>query len=181
MTNKYYYGKEVSEYGVRKGFVDLDAFSEVMNGVMHCSILEKVTDLGFEWQLINGSLYEYFDTNGNIYTYDEAQDKISDIQDGIDTLQYEIDDSDENDECCIESLEQDIKKLETEISVLEEPEEKTIYRCYIISANAAEILMQDSEEELLFYCKELDMYVWCLTKNGEDWKNILTDIPVTSI
>lgn len=181
MTNKYYYDKEISEYEARKGFVSLDTFSEVMNGIRHCSILEKVTDLGLEWQIVNGSLYEYFDTDGNVYTYDEAQDKISDIQDGIDTLQYEIDDSDEDDECYIESLEEDIKKLEEEISVLEESEEKTIYRYYIISADAAEILMQDSEEELLFYCKELDMYVWCLTKNGEDWKNILTDIPVKSI
>lgn len=178
MRNKYYYGKEISDYGLEKGFVDLNTFSEVMGGVMHCSILQKITDLGLEWEIVNGSIYEYFDTDGNVYSYDEAEDKINCIQSKIDELQEEIENIDDENNEDIESLEQDIKNLEEEINTLEEPEEKTLYRYYIISAEAAETLMQDSEEELLMYCKEMDIYVWCMTKYGENWNNILTDIPV---
>lgn len=178
MRNKYYYGKEISDYGLEKGFVDLNTFSEVMGGVMHCSILQKITDLGLEWEIVNGSIYEYSDTDGNVYSYDEAQDKINCIQCKIDELQEEIENIDDEDNEDIESLEQDIKNLEEEINTLEEPEEKTLYRYYIISAEAAETLMQDSEEELLMYCKEMDIYVWCMTKYGKNWDNILTDIPV---
>lgn len=178
MRNKYYYGKKISDYGLERGFVDLNTFSEVMGGVMHCSILQKITDLELEWEIVNGSLYEYFDTDGNVYSYDEAQDKINCIQSKIDELQEEIENIDDEDNEDIESLEQAIKNLEEEINTLEEPEEKTLYRYYIISAEAAETLMQDSEEELLMYCKEMDIYVWCMTKHGENWNNILTDIPV---
>ena len=30
MRNKYYYGKKISDYGLERGFVDLNTFSEVM-------------------------------------------------------------------------------------------------------------------------------------------------------
>lgn len=182
MTNtlKYYYGAEISERGQREGYVDQNALCAAMNGVMHCSIISDVTALGFEWEIENGSLYRYYDGDGNEYSYDEAQNRISELQDKIEELEDKISEIYEENEDSEEIgvLEQEIEQLKEEMNILEEPEEKEIYRTYIISDNAAETLCKDSSEELLFFCDVLNLYVWCVTQNGADWKNLLTDIPL---
>lgn len=183
MTNtaKYYYGVELSRKGRREGFVDQNTLYKILNGVMNCSILENVTKLGLEWSVENGSLYQYRDNDGNEYSYDEAQDKISELQDEIEELESKIAEIYEEDEDAeeIKVLERNVECLKQEMDILEEPEEKTIYSTYIISGDAAEMLCNDSKEELLLFCDALKLYVWCVTKNNcGEWENILTDIPV---
>ena len=184
MTNtaKYYYGAKISERGQREGYVDQNALYEALGCVMHNSIVEDVVEkLGLEWNVENGSLYQYRDSDGNEYSYDEAQDKISELQDEIEELEDKISEIYEEDEESeeINVLERKIECLKQEMDILEEPEEKTIYRTYIISDDAAEMLCNDSKEELLLFCDVLNLYVWCVTKNNcREWENILTDIPV---
>lgn len=179
-TSKYYYGAEISERGLKSGYVDQNALCDAMNGVMLCSIIRDVTALGLEWEIENGSLYRYSDSDGNEYSYDESQDKISELQDEIEELESKISEIYEKNEDSeeIKVLGQKIEHLKEEMNILEEPEERTIYKAYIISEDAAEMLCNDSSEELLFFCNALNLHVWCVTKNGEDWKNLLTDIPL---
>lgn len=59
----------------------------------------------------------------------------------------------------------------------EEYEEYTeIYQYYIVSDNAVEILQE--ADEIVYYNKELDMYVWGVTHWGTSWDYVLTNIKV---
>ena len=50
-----------------------------------------------------------------------------------------------------------------------------IYQYFIISAHGAEIL-EKYTNEIVYYCSELDMYVWGITHFGTSWDYVLTDI-----
>lgn len=51
------------------------------------------------------------------------------------------------------------------------------YQYYIISESGANIL-KDYTDETVWYCKELDCYVWGITHYGTAWGYVLTDIPI---
>lgn len=50
-----------------------------------------------------------------------------------------------------------------------------VYQYYIISASGASFL-DEYTDELVFYNKELDMYLWGITHFGISWDYVLTDI-----
>ena len=47
---------------------------------------------------------------------------------------------------------------------------------YIISKDAAELIMKKDAEQLVYYCEYLDIYVWCVTAYGVAWEDVLTNI-----
>lgn len=170
-TRKYYEGREVNSFGAKNHRVDLATFGDVMGGVLNNSIMNKTTELGFTWDLVNGSLYTYHDARGNEYDEAEAQNRIDELDTLIDEATSDFDDYDDED------VSEEVKEWKTDIEYLENPDgEKEIYQYFIISDKAAEILMRDSESQILFYNSDLDMYIWGVTTYGTSWKMLLTDI-----
>ena len=53
--------------------------------------------------------------------------------------------------------------------------EDMVFQDYIISESGYEVLSEYTDE-LVFYCEELDMYVWAVTHFGTGWDYVLTDI-----
>lgn len=53
-TKKYYYGNEISEYGIRNGFVDYRTLAQSFNHVLNNNIINNVCD----WELVCGCEFE---------------------------------------------------------------------------------------------------------------------------
>lgn len=53
--NEYFLGIKVSETGRENGRVDLETLGKVVNGIPNNKIVEKTTDCGITWELVNGS------------------------------------------------------------------------------------------------------------------------------
>ena len=47
-----------------------------------------------------------------------------------------------------------------------------------ITEEAARIMKESGSDEIVYYSKELDMYVWGITHYGTSWKLMLTSIPI---
>jgi hypothetical protein len=60
-----------------------------------------------------------------------------------------------------------------ELEAEQEPPE--IFQFFIVSDQGAE-LIQNYTDDPLFYCSELDMYIWGVTHWGTSWTHVLTDI-----
>lgn len=164
MKNRFYYGVEVSRYGVENKRVDMETLSQVVGGVLNNEIIKKTAASGLgTWQIVNGSLYTFFDTDGNEYTDEQARERIQELEDMID-------EADEDQKTKIETWKADIESLDR-------PEENTIYQYYIVSRRGAELLMEETDE-IVFYNPELDMFVWGITTYGTAWNCLLTEIPL---
>ena len=55
-----------------------------------------------------------------------------------------------------------------------------IYQFYIISDRGAEIL-KEYTNEIVYYNKELDMYLWGITHFGTSWDYVLTDLKLSEM
>lgn len=53
-TKKYYYGNEISEYGIRNGFVDYRTLAQSFNHVLN----NKIINNGYDWELVCGCEFE---------------------------------------------------------------------------------------------------------------------------
>lgn len=60
---------------------------------------------------------------------------------------------------------------------LEDEQERTpdIFQYYIVDNSGAELL--EELNEIVFYCSDLDMYLWGVTHFGTAWDYVLTDVP----
>lgn len=52
-----------------------------------------------------------------------------------------------------------------------------IFQYYIISESGYRTL-SECTDEIVYYCEELNLYVWGVTHWGTSWDYVLTDIPV---
>lgn len=43
---------------------------------------------------------------------------------------------------------------------------------FIISEDAAKLIIQKDKEQVIFYCEELDVYVWGVAAYGVPWEDI---------
>lgn len=161
---EYFYGNKISDYGIEHGFVDYRTLAKAFDAVM-CDMeaLNAATDYDFE---CTTSEEYYEDTEGNVYTYDEAENKKEELQNQIDDLEADNEHGEHDDE---------ITELENEIETLEEPHYNEIFQYFIVSANGAEIL--EEAGEIVYYSNKLDLYVWGVTHCGTSWDYVLTNIP----
>lgn len=53
-----------------------------------------------------------------------------------------------------------------------EEDSRDVCQYYIISDNAAELLMKKDAEQVIFYSDALDMYVWGVMTYGAPWEDI---------
>lgn len=161
MANKYFKGLEVSTYGAKNNRVDLETLSKIVGGVLDNEIMEQ-TD--FEnWEIVNGSIYTYYDNDGNEYNTEEALARIEELNEEI----YNSED------------EEEIADMLADIERLEEPDHTVdIFQYLIISKKGADLLKDESSQIVLFN-RELNVYVWCITTYGTAWNYVLTDIKLS--
>ena len=154
IKSKYFYGHEVSEYGLKNHRVDYRTLASAFDAVLNNDIMQKTADIGY-WDIYSGN-EEYYEYNGNAYSWDE-----------LDEMRDELDEEAEN-----------YDEMYDEISeAMDNPYYHDIFQYYIVSDNGAEILAEAGE--IVFYNEELDIYVWGVTHYGTAWDYVLTNIEIT--
>ena len=163
---KYFYGNEISEYGQKHGYVDYGTLAKSFDAVLNNEIMQKTYEVGY-WEQESGFI--------------DNTEKIEELQEKIDSIEYDINDLIESDESFEDSekhqsMVAEMEKLQDEINELEEEQDSydEIYQYYIVSSQGAEILKEINE--IVFYNEELDMYIWGVTHYGTSWSYVLTDI-----
>lgn len=171
----YFYGHEVSDYGVENGYVDYRTLASCFDCILNNDIMQKTYDIGY-WEQIQG----FIDNSDAIQ---EKQNKIDKLEDVKSYLQDKIDSSDDDDkkllyDRLIEKADDKQDVLQDEIYNLEhEEDDREIFQYYIVDDNGADILKRETNE-ILFYNDELDMYIWGVTHWGTSWDYVLTDINI---
>lgn len=157
MEKKYYYGKQISDYGLEKGYVDYATFASAFNCVLSNEIISSTYDICY-WNQVSGSV--------------DNSDEIKELGKKLDEL------VEENETNQSQKLENEINKIEEEIEELEyeEEEEPEIFQYFIVDRLGAQLL-QDIDE-ILYYNEVLDMYVWGVTHFGTGWDHVLTSIKI---
>lgn len=155
----HFFGNEISEYGQKNHRVDYKTLAKAFDAVLNNNI---VSATGWEnWKTVNGYNEYAEDSDGNEYSYSEAQDRIEELREE----QEELDEDSER-----------YTEIEEDIRCLEDIRYSEIFQYFIISDNGAEIL-KEYTDEIVLYNSELDMYVWGVTHCGTSWDYVLTDIP----
>ena len=161
-SSRYFYGNEVSAYGLEHGFVDYATLAKSFQAVLNNNIISATSEIGY-WESENDFYYE--DSEGNWYTPEDAEEKRDEIRERIEELES-LEESDE--------IREQIDTLNEELETLEEEHFHDIFQYYIVSDNAVEILRDAGE--VLFYNDALDLYVWGVTHWGTSWDYVLTNI-----
>ena len=164
LSGTYFCGNEASDYAKENGFLDYATLSKAFDAVLNNNIIKNTSDIGY-WDIENGSEEYYEDNDGNIYTYDEKEERVEELEAKIEELE----------ERETEEAEAQIDEIREDIETLENAHYKDIYQYFIISDNGAQIL-KDYTNEIVFYNDVLDMYVWGVTHYGTAWSYVLTDI-----
>lgn len=155
----HFFGNEISKYGQENHRVDYRTLAKAFDAVLNNNI---VSATGWEnWETVNGYNEYAEDSDGNEYSYSEAQDRIEELREE----QEELDEDSER-----------YAEIEEDIKCLEDIRYSEIFQYFIISNNGAEIL-KEYTDEIVMYNSELDMYVWGVTHYGTSWDYVLTDIP----
>ena len=165
---EYFYGNKISEYGLKNGYVDYGTLAKAFDAVLNNDIIQKTYEIGY-WEQESGFI--------------DNTEKIEELQEKIDSIQYEIGDLLDADESFEDTklhktMIAQMEELQNKIYELDEEAENSynqeIYQYYIVSSQGAEILKEINE--IVFYNYELDMYIWGVTHYGTSWSYVLTDI-----
>ena len=180
-TNKFL-GVEISKYGMENGKVDrATLFQAIGGGILNNEIFNETVSQDMVWKITNGTPFMSYDSDGKEYTYEEAMNRIEELQDMISTNEclltptFEDEEIEDRDE-----LEAEISKWTTDIENLNTFYENTVYQYYIITPEAATILSKYTNE-LVFFCAEINTYLWGVTSYGTNWNYELTDITLDSL
>ena len=153
----YYYGNEVSEYGVENGRVDYATLAKCFDAVLNNDIMSLTYDIGY-WEQVSGII----DNSEEIEELEEKRDELED----------------ENDESPSQILENEINILNEKIEELEneQDEQPEIFQYFIVDDWGGRLLQEINE--IVFYNEKLDMYLWGVTHYGTSWNYVLTNIPI---
>ena len=153
----YFCGNKISDYGIKKGYVDYRTLAKSFDAVLNNNIL---------------NLGGFKQTSGWI----DNSEAIEALRDAIEHYENVIEAFSDN-EKQLEFIKNEIKELELEIEELEaEQNAREISQYYIVSNNGAELL--ERINEIVFYNEELNMYVWGVTHWGTSWDYVLTNIKI---
>ncbi len=163
-TSKYFYGHEVSQFGLKNRRVDYSTLSKCGDIVL-CNDIANLF-----YRSIDGEYIEPELVNGYLTDEDQIEDLQSEIEELLEERNEGVDSMRD------QEIANQISKLETEIELIEKlscPRE--IYQYYIISDSFAEML-QYWTHEIVYYIDALRIYVWGVTHYGTSWDYVLTDI-----
>lgn len=167
-TSKYFYGNEISQYGLQNGYVDYRTLAKCGDMVL-CNDITKLF-----YNTIGNDYIEPNQVNG----YIDNSEEIEELQEKIDALESEqpsiIDDP-----TLYKSIQEQIDELQEQINDLEyeQDNQQEIFQYYIIDDRLAEIL-QEWTDEVVYYIEHLDIYVWGITHWGTSWDYVLTNIKI---
>lgn len=168
--SKYFYGREISPYGLEHGYLDYRTLAAAFDAVLVNDITKLFyADINGEYseaEQVNG----YIDNSGEIEELEEERDAL-DLQQ-INMIKEGTDDAPEYEtiQTRVDEINEQIEELERE-----QDEQREIFQYFIISDNGAEILKEYTNDPV-FYIPVLDCYVWGVTHWGTSWDYVLTDI-----
>lgn len=167
MEKKYYYGNEISQYGLENGRVDYATLAECFDAVLNNDIMQLTYNIGY-WEQVSGTV----DNTDEIEELEEKQEEIE-------NLLEDANDQEENkliEQC--KDLGYEIEKIKEEIEDLEseQDQEPEVFQWYIVDDWGARLL-QDINQ-IVYYNEMLDMYLWGVTHYGTSWDCVLTDIKI---
>ena len=169
-TSEYFYGNKISDYGLEHKRVDYRTLSKAFEGVL-CNNIVEVDPYIFDNEE-SGSFYYYEDNDGNIYTYDEAQEKIEELEKRLEEIESE-ELSKLDGDFSVEHQEE-VDEIRSDIDALGYEHSNDVFQWYIVDNNAIDPLRMANE--LVLYSEKLDCYVWGVTHYGTAWDYVLTDI-----
>lgn len=162
--SRYFYGNEISDYGIKNGYLDYRTLTKAFDAVL----VNDITKLFYS--SVNGEYNEVEQVNGYIDNSEEIDAK----REQIETLEETRDNSDDPEQ--IAYIDGQIDIINEQIDELErkQDEQREIFQYYIISDSGAEIL-QNYTDDPVYYLPVLDCYVWGVTHFGTSWDYVLTD------
>ena len=193
---KYFYGNEISEYGLENGFVDYRTLAKAFDAVLNNEIMEKTAEIGY-WEQESGWVDNSEEIEELEEKIEEAENDIADIEEQIEEAEENIEAYKEELEDCpelsfsitgeeanidifkdrIEELERQIEKWKSERDDLEEEQEpEEVFQWYIVDDSGARLLKECNE--IVYYNEDLDMYLWGVTHWGTAWDYVLTNIKI---
>lgn len=154
-------GVEISICGLCEGYYDYYSVAEMAQAEFIDIYSEEYADAN--WELYNGDDYYYYDSDGHTYDYESCVERINELQDLVDKAEEG----------------QDTTKWKEDIDSL-------MYKCepigicdYMkITEEAARFMKESGSNEIVYYLKELDAYIWGITHCGTSWRSVLTSIPI---
>lgn len=156
---KFFYGHEVSPYGVENGRVDYRTLASCFDAILNNGIIEATAEIGY-WEQVSGTV-------DNSEYIDELSEQIDEL---TDLITYDsTEEQDEETSRKIDDIRDKIDELERE---QEEPAE--IFQYFIVSDNALPLL--EEANEIVYHNDTLDMNVWGVTHWGTSWDYVLTSI-----
>lgn len=88
-NKKYFYGQEISSYGVEHNRVDYRALAKSFDAVL-CNDITKLFDNPYYFDLVNGDYYYYENSDGNILSISEYEELEPEQQEGYDEIYIDI-------------------------------------------------------------------------------------------
>ena len=166
-TSKYFYGHQISEYGLQNGYVDYRTLAKCGDMIL-CNDITKLF-----YSTINNEYNEIEQVNGFIDNSDEIEELQEEMDELLDMFKNEDDPQKEKE------IEEQIDKLQEKIEELQEEQDNPgeIFQYYIVDDNLARIL-QELTNEIVYYIPILDIYVWGITHYGTSWDYVLTNIKI---
>jgi DNA repair exonuclease SbcCD ATPase subunit len=178
-NKKYFYGNEISEYGMQHNRVDYATLAKAFDAVL-CN---SITDLFYS--TINGEYVEPEQVNGfidNSEEIEELEEQIEELEEQIEELEEQLNKMDslfDPDEEQYNKIQKQIDDLQEQIDDLEreQDEQPEIFQYFIISDSGYNTLKYHTNE-IVYYIPVLDIYVWGVTHCGTSWNYVLTDIKI---
>ena len=156
MEKKYYYGNEISQYGLENGRVDYGTLAKCFDAVLNNDIMQFTYDIGY-WDQVSGII-------DNSEEIEELEEKLEELEEQNESSPSQI-------------LENEINEINDQIEELErEQDDKEVFQWYIVDDGGARLL-QDINQ-IVYYNETLDMYLWGVTHYGTSWDYVLTDIKI---
>lgn len=160
-SSQYFYGNKISDYGLENGYVDYRTLAKAFDAVLANDLMSQTEGVIGWWEMESGGT----DNSEEIELRRERIDEL-----GTELLTTE----DEEESAKIQNL---IDEEEREISLLEEEQEPDeVFQWFIVDDNGARILKEFNE--IVYYNKELDLYLWGVTHFGTAWDYVLTNIKI---
>ena len=157
MEQKYYYGNAISNYGMEYGYVDYATLSKCFDAVLNNDIMNLTYDIG-SWEQVSGIV--------------DNSDEIEELEEKRDELE------EENESSPSQIIENEINEINEQIKELEnEQDDQEVFQWFIVDDWGARLLQQEANE-IVYYNKKLDMYLWGVTHYGTSWSYVLTSIKI---
>ena len=148
MEKKYYYGNEISQYGLENGRVDYGTLAKCFDAVLNNDIMQLTYNIGY-WDQVSGTV--------------DNTDEIEELEEKRDELE------EENESSPSQIIENEINEINEKIEELEreQDDEPEVFQWYIVDDGGARLL-QDIDQ--IVYYNERSMTHNCSTVNTKNQK-----------